>query len=521
VAPGAANGYAALRFDSVNDALKVANSGNLDLGTGSFTISYWMRSPLTNPIGGHLRKGDGPFSLDGGGWELRSQLSLLEFARGRRTGLAQRSQAFVQSNVWMAITVMYSIQTGLVTMYVNGQQVASAVSAGAYGDGYDLDIGRGRDGFFQGDIAEILIYNRALQPVEFQQLQSYYQSRYSGVAPPPPPSDTAPPVRSGAAPTGVLAAGSTSVSISLQTNEAATCKYASNSGLSYVNMPQVFTTTGGTQHSSPVAGLQNGGNYSFFVRCLDTAGNANAEDYAIAFSVASVPGTGASTAPSGASLWMKADAGVTLVSGRVAQWSDQSGNNNHGVQGTAARQPLLVPGAVNGRPSLRFDNIDDYLTVANAPSLNFGSGSFSISYWYKSAMEDSIAGHFRKGDSPFNLNGKGWEFRNQFRLIEFSRSTGAGTTPRLQYMSPAGGRWYHITAVYNAASMVATLYINGVATASTAYSNSYQDVFDLEIGRGRDGNLSGELTEVLVYPRALTFDEVSQLQRYLAGKYAP
>lgn len=520
VTPTAANGYPALRFDSVNDALKVPNSGSLDLGTGSFTISYWMRSPLTNSIGGHLRKGDGPFSLDGGGWELRNQLSLLEFARGRRVGLAQRSQAFVQSNVWMAVTVIYNIQTGLVTMHVNGQQVASAVSSGAFGDGYDLDIGRGRDGHFQGDIAEILIYNRALQPVEFQQLQAYYQARYSG-APPPPPTDTAAPVRSGGAPTGVLAAGTASVSISLQTNEAATCKYASTSGVSFVNMPQVFAATGGTVHSSPVAGLQNGGNYTFFVRCIDTGGNANAEDYPITFSVASAPGSGVAAAPSGATLWLKADAGVTLESSRVAQWNDQSGNNNHAVQGTSSRRPVLVSGAVNGKPTLRFDSADDYLTVRNSASLNFGSGSFSVSYWYKSAMEDSIAGHFRKGDSPFNLNGKGWELRNQFRLIEFSRSTGSGSAPRLQYVSPAGGRWYHITVVYNAASMVATLYVNGAATASTAYAGSYVDVFDLEIGRGRDGHLNGELAEVLVYPRALSFEEVTQLQGYLAGKYVP
>lgn len=520
IAPAAANGYPALHFDSFNDALKVSNSGNLDMGTGSFTISFWMRSPFTNSIGGHLRKGDGPFSLDGGGWELRNQFSLLEFARGRRTGVAQRSQAFVQSNVWMAVTVTYSINTGLVTMYVNGQQVASAVSSGAFGDGYDLDIGRGRDGYFLGDIAEILIYNRALQPVEFQQLQAYYQARYSG-APPPPPSDTTAPSRSGATPTGTLAAGTSSVSISLQTNEAATCKYSTTSGTTYVNMPQVFTTTGGNVHSAPVTNLQNGTSYSFFVRCNDAAGNANTDDYAITFSLAATAGSGTSTAPSGPSLWLKADAGVTLNAGNVMQWSDQSGNNNHAVQTTAANQPALVSNGVNGKPSLRFDSTSDYLRVANSQTLNFGSGSYSVSYWYKSAMEDSITGHFRKGDSPFNLNGRGWEFRTQYRLFEFSRGTGSGSSPRLQYMAPAGGRWYHITVVYNAASMLATMYVNGVALASTAYSNAYQDVFDLEIGRGRDGYLNGELAEVLVYPRALTFEEVTQLQRYLAGRYVP
>ncbi len=51
-------------------------------------------------------------------------------------------------------------------------------------------------------------------------------------------------------------------------------------------MANTFSTTGGTTHSTAVTGLTNGSTYNYYVRCQDAAGNANADDYAITFSVA-------------------------------------------------------------------------------------------------------------------------------------------------------------------------------------------------------------------------------------------
>jgi hypothetical protein len=81
------------------------------------------------------------------------------------------------------------------------------------------------------------------------------------------------------------------------------------------------------------------------------------------------------------SLWLKADAGVTADgSGFVSQWNDQSGSGNHAVQTQAVNQPLLVAGAMNGKPVLRFDGSGanlNYLEVSHAPSLVIRS-DFSV-----------------------------------------------------------------------------------------------------------------------------------------------
>lgn len=99
-------------------------------------------------------------------------------------------------------------------------------------------------------------------------------------------ADVVPPVRSNGLPAGTLSAGTTSTTISLVTNESATCKYGTASGVAYGSILNTFGTTGGTSHSQFITGLTDGGSYTYFVRCNDLSGNFNVDDFSISFSVA-------------------------------------------------------------------------------------------------------------------------------------------------------------------------------------------------------------------------------------------
>ncbi|MEK7635492.1 MAG: hypothetical protein AAB405_00135 [Patescibacteria group bacterium] len=105
--------------------------------------------------------------------------------------------------------------------------------------------------------------------------------------------DTSPPYRSNGSSTGTLPPGTTSTTLSLITNEAATCKYNTSSGVAYASMAGTFDTTGGTSHSEPLSGLSDGNTYTYYVRCQDSIPNVNTDDYTISFSVASPFSTGA------------------------------------------------------------------------------------------------------------------------------------------------------------------------------------------------------------------------------------
>src|SRR5262249_38983176 len=78
-------------------------------------------------------------------------------------------------------------------------------------------------------------------------------------------------------------------------------------------------------------------------------------------------------------LWLKADDGVaTNTDGVVTDWADQSPNLNDAAQHDTTLAALLVPGAVNGKPALRFDGVDDYMEIANSASLQPLAGDWTV-----------------------------------------------------------------------------------------------------------------------------------------------
>ena len=137
-----------------------------------------------------------------------------------------------------------------------------------------------------------------------------------------PPPDTVPPVRSNSSPSGVLPAGSTQATLSLATDEDASCRYAATPGTDYAAMTSMFATTGGRTHQTPATGLSDGEAYAYYVRCADGLGNVNEGDLAINFSVG---------VPSPASISITSPAGGATVSGGVAISAAVTGPGLHGV----------------------------------------------------------------------------------------------------------------------------------------------------------------------------------------------
>lgn len=91
------------------------------------------------------------------------------------------------------------------------------------------------------------------------------------------------PVITAGSPSWAVASGTTQVSLSVTTNEIATCKYDTASSTVYANMPNTFTATNSTTHSSALAGLSNGTAYTYYVRCQDSDSNQSFFDYTIYF----------------------------------------------------------------------------------------------------------------------------------------------------------------------------------------------------------------------------------------------
>ena len=60
--------------------------------------------------------------------------------------------------------------------------------------------------------------------------------------------------------------------------------------------------------------------------------------------------------------------------------NDQTLNANHGTSFNGVGYTTGVDGTVNG--ALVFDGVNDYVDIANHVAYNFGTGNFTLSYWF-------------------------------------------------------------------------------------------------------------------------------------------
>ena len=87
-------------------------------------------------------------------------------------------------------------------------------------------------------------------------------------------------------PVGTIPPMVTEADLVVSTNENANCKYSTTAGTSYGDMTGVFTTTGATSHTTKLTELNGGTTYNYYIRCQDSNGNTNTDDYLVSFWVA-------------------------------------------------------------------------------------------------------------------------------------------------------------------------------------------------------------------------------------------
>jgi hypothetical protein len=180
-APEGGVGYGQGRYgpgfdlDGFDDAVRVSHDASLDLGTGDFTVAYWVRTTQDTGRGVILDKRVNPptglqvYLLDGAPG--------IQLADGSATGFT--SGHFVADGMlhFVVITVDRD-QSGGGTINVDGQPVAVFDPSGHQGSlsvTEDLMIGRrtdatGGDRFFDGVIDELMLFDRVLTPIELDWL---------------------------------------------------------------------------------------------------------------------------------------------------------------------------------------------------------------------------------------------------------------------------------------------------------------------------------------------------------------
>ena len=367
---------------------------------------------------------------------------------------------------------------GLTTPRPRQMSVLSWVTAGS---GRTADAFGGTYGTspWPGDLAELIVYDRALTAAEVKQIEDYLLWKY-GIG-----QTVTPPL---VEPAGGVFDATQEVRISTQT-PGAEIHYTLDgseptlSSLVYADPLELSATTT-VKAKAFLSGYADS--------ATATAGFIR-RDGATPLSTPALQAN--------LKLWWRADAGIR--SGTGAFWEDQSGSGNHGWQTSGAAVAALVPNAVNGLPVLRFDGTTDIVKFTTRLA-----GVVRTVFWVvketgpagtanRSLLADVQSWDFQGGPGGANPDAPGMIWSGSAaadvrsgRLQVNGVPVDGLTTPRPRQMA--------------------------VLSWVTAGSGRTADGFGGTYGTSP---WPGDLAELIVYDRALTVAEVKGIEDYLNARY--
>lgn len=214
-------------------------------------------------------------------------------------------------------------------------------------------------------------------------------------------------------------------------------------------------------------------------------------------------------------LWLDASALGGLSDGAaVTTWTDRSGTARHATQSTLSLRPTYRSAGINGRPSLRFDGIDDHLRIGTA--LLSGSTPRTVVFVIRPTAVGN-RGVIDLGDG--RANGAAFMVTPEYGV----RVMGGN---RLFQQAASGAAEIGVVTLAGATTATIAAHVNGVALAVGSTGSMAINTAGLaSIGTftaipTNKHNFAGDIAEILVYNRVLSAAEIDTMERYLSAKYS-
>ncbi len=230
----------------------------------------------------------------------------------------------------------------------------------------------------------------------------------------------------------------------------------------------------------------------------------------------------------GLQVWLKADEGVVTQGSEVVSWEDRSGNARNAQQTNVAARPAWQAGALNGKASVKFDGVDDFL--AGALGYNGSAGDLTIiavhrrpgaAYW--GAPVSLSASQY--GTPILGWRGASWELGiNNVGVNDTGVYVNSGSDSRGRYLLSSVSRAGGYSGNGNGGALSVRSYDGETQlTASGTQTWNSNSSTNYHLGRHWANDpathLKGEVVEVLIYNRVLTEDERNEIESYLKDKY--
>lgn len=222
-------------------------------------------------------------------------------------------------------------------------------------------------------------------------------------------------------------------------------------------------------------------------------------------------------------LWLKSDdvSTITESGGLVTDWNDKSGNNNHATASGAGR-PVTNASTINGKNALAFSSNANFMTIADAITLNMDSGNgftifMVVDYSGYSAHGSGINCLLSKGEAAFA--GSTYNLQTAAdNFIDFQ----SGANEVAASTTDISGAAVIITATMDNSAEFAELFVNGVSVGTRAAATVNSDnALALIIGGDTTINKRGDgsYAEIIIYPRLLAASDIGLVEGYLSGEW--
>jgi hypothetical protein len=217
-------------------------------------------------------------------------------------------------------------------------------------------------------------------------------------------------------------------------------------------------------------------------------------------------------------LWLANNAGVVASGSSVSVWEDQSGNANNAAQSTKANMPTLVNGD-NGQSALHFNGTSTSMSISSLPingltgmtvflvsassgDVAAGYGAYAFLNWPETAYWGQTFFATYQSFSEFRFGTTQVGNENNVPMA-FNRTSSFGLN-----------EWLHSgttdSMFLNGHSVTS---INGKSTPISGVGNAAL------LGQNGTTYYPGDVSEVIVYNRALNTAERQTVEQYLMAKY--
>lgn len=450
------------------------------------------------------------WGCDNGGWDRFFFSSFPSYSGGGNNpnngGVSQGSYANVVTNAGVLnktqlLTAIYDNQTPSGSgVYFNGQNIATFTDITTLSAAQtSLRIGfDGDDNCYNGDIAEMIVYNRKLTDCEIQTINKYLSNKY-GVTFSTVSVDTS-------GPTNFYQGDSVVLSSSVN---AATYQWLKNGS----------AISGATSKNYTA---KQTGNYQVIVTnsCSDTS--------SVRF--VNVISNNPPQTISGLQLWLDAsdinNNGSNPSNGTsINIWKDRSGAGNDASVLSGQNAGVLSTNQINGKSVVNFTRTGNATgSVYDIPNVDIrplAMPKMTIFTVYKQGAQ--LGGN----QGVWGCDNGGWD-RFFFSTFPSGMQTpddggvAQGTYANRVVGAGIVGKTRLLTAAYDyLVPKGSAVYFNGNTVAtfgdSTNISNAQSS---LRIGfDGDDNNFNGDIAEMIVYNRKLSYCEILTINKYLGNKY--